>query len=160
MVQAGAKSVFLTSYFTGSDTISPDTFRSMVLPLETEMIRQVQRSGLFVIYWFLGNTEPLLQDFCSMPFDALALEQPRKGYKASYREIRRALGNKCLMAHTLEEDTINDHPDNMRSYFDAQFQEAGREGAFIAGVTITPQNANPQALRHYAEIVDEYAYPN
>ena len=159
MVQAGAKSVYLTSYFTGSDTISPDTFRRMVLPLEIEMINQVHAVGLFVIYWFLGDMEPLLLDFRSMPFDTLALEQPRKGYTASYQAIRRALGNKCLMAHTLEEDTINDRSESMRIYFDAQFQEAGRDGAFIAGVTITPQNANPEALRHYAAIVDGYAYP-
>ena len=158
IVEAGAKSVYLTSFFTGSDTIAPDIFRRMVLPLETEMIKQIHSLGLFVIYWFLGNMEPLLQDFRTIPFDALAPEQPRKGYGVSYKTLREVLGHVCLMAHTREEDMIYNKQDSMRSYFDTQYQEAGQDGAFIAGVTITPENANPEALRNYASIVEEYTY--
>jgi len=160
MVEAGAKSVYLTSFFTGADTIAPDTFRRMVLPLEAEIIRQVHSVGLFVIYWFLGNMEPLLYDFRNIPFDALAPEQPRNGYGVSYKTLREVLGHVCLFAHTREEDMINDKPGPMRSYFDTQYREAGQDGAFVAGVTITPENAKAEAVRHYVSVVEEYNYPN
>ena len=159
MVDAGAKSIYLTSFFTGTDTISQDTFRRMILPLEVEIIEQIHKAGLFVIYWFLGNMEPLLEDFRRMPFDALAPEQARKGYNISYKTLRNVLGKACLFAHTREEDMINNKQDPMRTYFDTQYREAGQDGAFVAGVTITPENANPEALKHYSSIVKEYNYP-
>jgi hypothetical protein len=159
MVDAGIKSVYLTSFFTGSDTISPDKYRQMVIPHEAEVIKRVHAAGLYVIYWFLGNTRYQMDDFHKLSFDALALEQPRKGYEVSYKTLRETLGKGiCLMAHTKEKDMIEKSPDSMRSYFDTQYNEAGRDGAFIAGVTITPENANPDALDYYASIVNDYVY--
>jgi len=143
---------------TGADTISPDTFRRLILPLEIEMIKQFRKAGLYTIYSFLGSMEPLLQDFCNIPFDAFAPEQPRKGYGVSYKTLRETFGNTCIFAHNRESDMINDSQGLMRDYFDSQYREAGQSGAFIAGVTITPMNADPDALNHYASIVDEYNY--
>ena len=159
MVAAGVKSVYLTSFFTGSDTISPDIYRNIVLPIETEVINRVHAAGLFAIYWFLGNMQFLIDDFRKLPFDALAPEQPRKGYEVSYKTLRDTLGSEvCIMAHTREEDIIGNSQDSIREYFDTQYNESGRNGAFIAGVTITPENANPNSLDYYASVVDEYVY--
>jgi len=159
MVDAGVKSVYLTSFFTGSDTISPDKYRQMVIPHETEIIKRVHAAGLYVIYWFLGNMKFQMEDFHKLPFDALAPEQPRKGYEVSYKTLRETLGKgTCLMAHTKEKDMIENDKDSICAYFDTQYNEAGHDGAFIAGVTITPENADPAALDHYANIVDKYCY--
>jgi len=159
IIDAGAKSILLCTYLTGADTISPNTFRRMLLPLEIEMVSSIRAAGLDVLYWFLGDMAPLLEDFRKIPFTALAPEQPRKGYGVPYKDMRNALGNEiCIMSHTWEDDMVHDKTDHMREYFDTQYQEAGQNGAFIANSTITPMNAKQAAQDHYASIVDEYVY--
>lgn len=77
--KAGGNSIWLTSYYTGADTISPKDYAELVFPYEKRICEKAKANGLKVLYWFLGDLMPVLKKVMEMPIDALVLEQEEKG---------------------------------------------------------------------------------
>ena len=103
--EAGAKSTWFTSYYTGADTISPRHYAELIFPYEREICEEARRCGFSVLNWYLGDLMPNLDRVMQLPIDALLLEQGRKGYVIDPVEIRRRVGPKfCLFGFGHEND--------------------------------------------------------
>ena len=150
--EAGADSVWFTSYYTGADTISPRDYAELVLPLEHEICATARDAGLFVLDWFLGDLLPILDPVMELPLDALVLEQGRKRYVIDPVEIRERVGPRfCLFGFGLENDYCTFDRQRLRSELERQLKGAGAEGAFVVGTPIMPPNAQPEAVDYYFE---------
>lgn len=147
---AGADSTWFTCYYTGADTIAPETYAQLIFPFEREICREAKRQGLFVLDWYLGDLMPNLDTVLELPIDALVLEQGRKGYDIDPVEIRRRAGpDFCLFGFGFENDYCTDDRDGLSRELARQIAGAGRDGAFVAGTPIMPPNARPEAVDFY-----------
>ncbi len=147
---AGGRSVLLTSYYTGADTISPECYAEFVFPYEKMICEKAKKQGLYVLYWFLGDLMPVLEIVRKLPVDALYLEQGRKNYSIDSVEIRKKAGGRlCLFSCGYEMDFCDFNRENLTREFTRQLEGAGREGAFIAGTPVMPENAKPEAVDYY-----------
>lgn len=154
---AGGKSILLTSYYTGADTISPKDYAEVVFPAEKQICEEAKKHGLCVLYWFLGDLIPVLDKVKELPIDALILEQGRKGYDIDPVEIRKRIGNKlCISGFGYELDYCKYNKKALKAEFLRQFEGTGKNGAFAAGTPIMPPNANPDAVDYYFNIAKEY----
>jgi len=150
--EAGADSVWFTSYYTGADTISPRDYAELVFPLEYEICAVARDAGLYVLDWFLGDLLPILDQVMELPLDALVLEQGRKRYVIDPVEIRRRVGPRfCLFGFGFENDYCTFNRRGLRFELERQFQGAGADGAFVVGTPIMPPNAQPDAVDYYFE---------
>jgi len=148
--EAGADSVWFTSYYTGADTISPRDYEELVFPLEYEICAAARDAGLYVLDWFLGDLLPILEQVMALPLDALVLEQGRKGYVIDPVEIRRRVGPRfCLFGFGFENDYCTFDRQGLRGELERQLQGAGADGAFVVGTPIMPPNAQPRAVDYY-----------
>jgi len=155
--EAGGRSVWFTSYYTGADTISPRDYSELVFPLEYELCRQMKRNRLYVLYWFLGDLMPVLDKVLDLPIDALVLEQGRKGYEMDPVAIRKKAGSSfCLFGYGYEKDYCTANHKGLEQEFLRQLKGAGEEGAFVAGTPIMPPDADPSAVDFYFEIAGKY----
>jgi len=150
----GARSIWLTSYFTGTDTISPECYREFAAPYEYRLAERAHELGMYVIFWFLGNMQGILDDIGSLPIDAILPEQPRKNYNVDMSSIRNIMGaQRCVMSYTYESKFISADIKAIRSIYEEQYAACGMSGAFAASTTIMPADANPIAMDAYCDIV-------
>jgi len=150
----GARSIWLTSSFTGTDTISPACFREFAAPYERRLTEKAHELGLYVIYWFLGDMRGIMDDIGALPIDAILPEQPRKGYPVDIAALRNVMGrNRCVMSYTYETHFISADKQAINTTYEEQYELCGRSGAFAASTTIMPPDADPCAMDMYCEIV-------
>jgi hypothetical protein len=148
--RTGAHSTWFTSYYPGADTISPRDYADLVFPYERQVCQAARDAGLFVLNWFLGDLMPILDKVMELPIDALVLEQGRKGYTIDPVEIRRRVGPRfCLFGFGYENDYCEFNRDGLTREAQRQIEGAGRDGAFVAGTSIMPPNARPEAVDFY-----------
>jgi uroporphyrinogen-III decarboxylase len=152
--KAGGRSIWLTSCYSGADTISPRDYAEVVFPYEKIICEKAKEQGLYVLYWFLGDLMPVLNKVMELPIDALVLEQGRKGYNIDPVEIRKYVGkNFCIFGYGYELDYCSFNRKGLKEEFKRQFEGAGKDGAFVAGTPIMPPNATPEAVDYYFEEV-------
>ena len=148
--EAGADSVWLTSMYTGAEIISPEDYRDLVFPAEYAFCRAAREHGLFVLDWFLGDLMPILDTVMELPIDSLLLEQGRGRYVIDPVEIRRRIGPEfCLHGFAHELDLVEFRRENLARETRRQIEGAGSTGALIAGTSIVPANARPEAVEFY-----------
>lgn len=112
--QAGAHSVWFTTYYAGADTISPRDYADLVFPHDREICEAAKQAGLFVLHWYLGDLMPCLDTVMRLPQDALVLEQGRKGYEIDVVKIRKRVGPKfCLFGFGYENDYCLDNREGL-----------------------------------------------
>jgi len=88
----GLEAVWITQYYAGMDTISPELYRNIVLPGEQLFFEKARDVGLKTLFWFLGDLQPIVPDIMQNRPDALVLEPGRKGYAVEIGAIRAAAG--------------------------------------------------------------------
>jgi len=148
--EAGAESTWFTSYYTGTDTISPEDYEELVFPEDYAVCKAARDAGLFVLHWFLGDLMPILDNVLELPMDALVLEEGRKGYEIDPVEIRRRVGPEfCLFGFGFEHDYCTFNRASLANELKRQIEGAAQDGAFIAGTPIMPPNAQPEAVDFY-----------
>ena len=148
--RAGADSVWLGSWYTGADTISPRDYAELVFPCEERICRAAREEGLYVLHWYLGDLMPVLDKVVELPTNALVLEQGRKSYDIDPVEIRKRVGPRfCLFGFGLEYDYCVDNRQGLSAELRRQIEGAGSEGAFVVGTPILPPNARPEAVDFY-----------
>jgi uroporphyrinogen-III decarboxylase len=150
----GGGSTWFTSYYAGADTISPKDYVELVYPYEYQVCQTARELGLFVLNWFLGDLNPILDKIAEMPIDALVLEQGRKGYEIDPVSIRQRVGHRlCIFGFGREEDFVHFNRQGLSHEIKRQIAGAGANGAFIAGTPIMPPDANPGAVDFYIDEV-------
>ena len=124
LAASGAEVVYIADGWASVDIISPALFRSFALPYQRSIAMAAREAGLKVVLWNEGDVRPLLGDEASLPLDAFAIEQSRKGVPLELGPVRAAFGpGRCLFGNLdAELLLLRGDPD-----------EIGREVAVIAG---------------------------
>ena len=148
--KSGADSVWFTSYYTGADTLSPELYKKEVFRYDLEICLAAKKLGLYVLHWYLGDLLPNIETVMKLQMDALVLEQGRKGYRIDPAEIRRIVGDRfCLFGFGNENDYCTGNTVSLESQLKYQIKSAGKNGAFVAGTPVMPDNARPEAVDFY-----------
>jgi uroporphyrinogen-III decarboxylase len=150
----GADAAWLGGYLEGADMISPEVWRSVVLPGHRIQVEDARRCGLQVLFWFLGGCMPLLDDLVELGIDGLVIEQDRRGYSSDPIEIRRRIGkNICVYGWNWELDFINGRRGNITREVERQINGAGADGAFVMGTTYMTSEVQLEAVDHFCQEV-------
>lgn len=98
------------------------------------MVEEAKRHGLKVLFWFLGDCIPLLEDIVGLGVDGLVVEQPRRGYSTDPGEVRRIVGKRiCVYGWSPELAMIKGDREAISRTIEKQIQDAGLDGAFVMG---------------------------
>ena len=159
--EAGADAVLLSSYYEGTDLISPAMWRLFSKPGVAALTERAHHHGMLVWNWFLGDCLPLLEDLAETGIDVLMLEQERRGYRSDPVEIRRRVGDAlCVTGWTHELDVIRDRREAITARTAAQL-EAARTGRYLAGSTYLTEEAPLATVEFYCrEVVRLGKNPN
>jgi len=151
---AGADAAWIGGYLEGADLIAPAIWREVALPGHRIQVSDARRHGLQVLFWFLGDCLPLLDDLVELGIDGLVVEQDRRGYSSDPVEIRRRVGrNVCVYGWNWELDFIEDRRDNITREVERQMRGAGTDGAFVMGTTYMTSEVQIEAVDHFCREV-------
>ena len=150
----GADAAWLGGYLEGADLIAPTVWREVALPGHRIQVADARKHGLQVLFWFLGDCMPLLDDLVELGIDGLVIEQDRRGYSSDPVEIRRRIGkNICVYGWNWELDFINDRRENITREVERQIHGAGADGAFVMGTTYMTSEMKLEAVDHFCREV-------
>lgn len=125
-----------SAYLEGADLISPKQWRELIKPGHRIMVDEAKRHGMKVLFWFLGDCMPLLDDIVELGVDGLVVEQPRRGYSSDPGEIRAIVGKSiCVYGWSPELAMIRGDRAVISRTIEQQIRDAGLDGAFIMGST-------------------------
>jgi hypothetical protein len=150
----GADAAWIGGYLEGADLIAPAVWRQAALPGHRIQVADARKYGLQVLFWFLGDCMPLLDDLVELGIDGLVVEQDRRGYSSDPIEIRRRVGRDvCVYGWNWELDFIEDRRDNITREVERQIRGAGSDGAFVMGTTYMTSEVQLGALDHFCQEV-------
>ena len=152
--QKGVDAAWIGGYLEGADMVSPRVWREVALPGHRYQVEVARKCGLQVLFWFLGDCMPLLDDLVGLGIDGLVIEQDRRGYSSDPVEVRRRVGKSlCVYGWNWELDFIHDRRGSITREVERQIRGAGAEGAFVMGTTYMTSEVDLGAVEHYGREV-------
>lgn len=149
LAEAGAEAVFIADSWASCDIISPGMFREFALPYQKSVTEAAHKAGLKIILWNEGDILPILEDEATVPFDAFAFEQPRKGADITVERVREVFGpQRCLFGNLDSEELLGrGHKDEITRAVQEQIRQSGENAPFIlcTGSPI-PSNTSMEAV--------------
>ena len=132
LVAVGAHGVWIEECFTGGDILSPQQFRRFVMPYTQRLIDALRKSGVIGIYYVCGDVMPQLDVITEMSPDALAVEEPKKGFAIDVAEIKRRVGNSMALLGNFDAMDLLEHgpPAAMEREVRRQLDACARDGGF------------------------------
>ena len=83
-----------------ADLIGPDAFSRLAAPYLRRLIDGIHSLGMAAIYYFCGNPASLGDAILSLPYDALSLEESKKGFRIDIEEVvDRVRGRSCVFGN-------------------------------------------------------------
>ena len=153
---AGADAIWCGAYNEGADMVNPKMWRLLIRPRHEQLVRRAHTAGLEAICWFLGDCLPLVEDLAGIGYDMLIIEESRVGYSSDVGEMRRRIGNDlCLSGWVPELAMIRDDRETIRRHIEAQYDAAGRDGAFIFSTSMLDSSVNPETVDCFCEVVSQ-----
>ncbi|NLG51662.1 MAG: hypothetical protein GX552_16275 [Chloroflexi bacterium] len=146
---AGAEAVYIADSWASCDIISPRMFEQFALPYQRSITEAAHLAGLPIILWNVGDVLPILDLEASLPVDAFAIEQPRKGVDLTIASLRPVFGsNRCLMGNVDSEDLLRrNNPDEIKQAVADQIRQSGQGNPFIVSTgSPLPSNTEPAAV--------------
>jgi uroporphyrinogen-III decarboxylase len=94
----GAEGIWVEECLT--DMVGAAEFRGLVVPFLDALLREIRSLGMYSIYYFCGNPAGKWDPILSLPADALALEEGKKGFRIDIEEVvDRVDGRLCLLGN-------------------------------------------------------------
>jgi uroporphyrinogen-III decarboxylase len=149
LAAAGAEAVYIADGWASCDIISPRMFRQFALPYQRSMTEAAHRAGLRVILWNEGDVLPLLELEASLPVDAFAIEQPRKGIDLNIARVREVFGpERCLFGNLDSERLLAENdPRAIAHAVEDQLRQSGPGNPFVLTTgSPLPSNIDPAAV--------------
>lgn len=84
---SGADGYIGSETYCAPDLISPDLWRTLILPAQAEFYQAIERIGMIPICYFLGDVLPILDDIKGMGIRALMVEEGKKTFPLPIGEI-------------------------------------------------------------------------
>jgi len=149
LAEAGAQAVFIADGWASCDIISPGMFKEFALPYQKSITEAAHKAGLKIIMWNEGDILPILSDEATVPFDAFAFEQPRKGALITVDRVREVFGpNRCLFGNLDSEELLGrGNVDEITRAVHEQLRQSGKNAPFILNTgSPIPSNTSPEAV--------------
>ncbi|MDA0840964.1 MAG: hypothetical protein O3B01_31580 [Planctomycetota bacterium] len=146
--EAGAEAVFIADGWASCDIISPELFERFALPCQVSIVAAARAAGLKTILWNEGDILPVLKQQATVPVDAFAFEQPRKGIDLTVQKVREVFGpNRCLFGNLDSELLLmRNQPDEIKREVERQIRQSGPGAPFILCTgSPLPSNIEPDA---------------
>ncbi|MHB0858764.1 MAG: uroporphyrinogen decarboxylase family protein [Anaerolineae bacterium] len=130
---AGAEVVYIADGWASCDIISPAMFARFALPYQRTCAEAGRDAGLLTILWNEGDVLPVLDLEASLPIDAFAFEQPRKGADLTVARVREVFGpRRCLFGNLDSEQLLmRNDPEEIAAATRAQMQQSGEGAPFV-----------------------------
>ena len=100
--RAGAHAFVVSETYISPDLVGPAVYRRFLKGLHREYFREIQRTGLIPICYFLGDVNPLLDDLTEIGIRALLVEESKKSFRLEVGEIWRALAGRLALFGNLD----------------------------------------------------------
>ncbi|OGG45869.1 MAG: hypothetical protein A3F84_17080 [Candidatus Handelsmanbacteria bacterium RIFCSPLOWO2_12_FULL_64_10] len=158
---AGVEVVHLSEYSWGNQ-VSPKVYRELIAPYTREMIDFYHGIGFRVLLYVMGDIRPILGQIADQPFDALAVEEGRKGYELDIGFIRRELGgDRVLFGNVPTGLIVQGAPEDLLAEVRRQVSAAGGHGRFVVstGEPIPPET-QPERVRLFCDSTRLIDMPN
>ena len=127
MKRSGIGIVYMYKMLGGGDLFGPRQFERFVMPVVQQALDFWHARGFWVVYYPMGNATPHLEPMRDLDWDALSLEESRKGYTIDIGEVRRTMGPDRLLFGNVATILIE------QGGRDALIAEARRQIAAVAG---------------------------
>ena len=139
--RTGRGILYMYQMFGGGDLFGPKQFEQFVAPVVQKALDFFHERGFWVVYYPMGNATPHLEPMADLDWDALSLEESRKGYVIDIAEARRVMGPDRLLFGNMDVSLIETgNKDAMLKNARYQIENAGKDGRFIlsCGTPIQP----------------------
>ncbi len=147
--EAGAEAVFIADGWASCDIISPAMFERFALPYQRAIVEAAHEAGLRIVLWNEGDILPILPQEASLPVDAFAFEQPRKGVATTVAAVRAVFGpRRCLFGNLDSEDLLlRNDPQEIARAVEEQVAQSGPGAPFVLCTgSPLPSNVEPSAV--------------
>lgn len=150
--QAGVEVVHVSEYSWGGD-VSPEVYGEFIAPYTRQLIDYYHELGFRVLLYVMGDVSPVLDQIAAQPFDALAIEEGRKGYQLDVGDVRRAIGaDRLLFGNVPCMLVAEGAPEDILAEVRRQIEAAGRDGRFVVSIgEPLPPGTQPERVRFFCD---------
>jgi len=159
---AGAEACFVADGWASCDILSPAMVEEFALPYQRSIVNAARDAGLKIIIWNEGNILPILPEEATIPMDAFAFEQPRKGAPVTVDRVRAAFGQERCLFGNLDSELLfmRNDPDEITAAVREQIRQSGSGAPFILSTgSPLPSNIEPDAVDAYVRAAREPGAP-
>jgi len=156
---AGAEACFIADSWASCDILSPAMVEAFALPYQRSMVEAAHEAGLRIILWNEGDILPILKQGASIPMDAFAFEQPRKGAEVTVDKVRAAFGTRRCLFGNLDSEMLLLHndPAEIAAAVREQLRASGPDAPFIFSTgSPLPSNIEPSAVDAFVRAARSY----
>jgi hypothetical protein len=148
---AGVDIVHVSEYSWGNQ-ISADMYREFIMPYTREMLEFYRDIGFKVLLYVMGDIRPVLDLIAEQPFDALAIEEGRKGYELDVGEIfPRLPKDRVLFGNVPCELVAKGQPEDILAEVRRQVSVTGGERFVVSIGEPLPPGTPPERVRFFCD---------
>ncbi len=139
--ESGVGIVYMFQMYGGGDLLGPKQFEQVVAPEVQAALDFYHERGFWVVYYPMGNATPHLEPMKDLNWDALSLEESRKGYEIDLKRVREVMGPDRLLFGNMPVEHIDQgNKEAMLKEARYQIKHAGQNGHFIlsCGTPVMP----------------------
>ncbi len=135
---AGVQCLFMEECFSSSDLISEADYLRFSLPAARDVLQYARDLGLRTVYYYCGGIDRRIEHIATLPADALAFEESKKGFAIDLREVRRIVGPGRPLLGNIDAMALRDGDEAaIRRLVHEQFANAGPLLAASCGSPLT-----------------------
>ena len=149
---AGVDIMHVSEYSWGGQ-ISPDIYGEFVAPYTKELLEFYRELGFKVLLYVMGDIRPVIDQIAAQPFDALAIEEGRKGYELDVGEVRKAIGDERILYGNVERLLVEEgEPEDILTEVRRQIRAEGETGRFVVSIgEPLSQTTQPERVRLFCD---------
>jgi len=152
---AGLKCVFMEETLSSSDLISEADYLRFSWPTVRGVLQHARDLGLRTVYYYCGGIDRRVEHIATLPADALAFEESKKGFAIDLSEVRRVVGPERPLLGNIDAVALRDgDEETIRRLVREQFDAAGALLAASCGSPLT-LDTDPRKLDIMVEAAEE-----
>lgn len=151
--QLGADGMWIAEMLASPDVLSPEFYRTVILPAERQLALECRELGLKSYFYLTGDAVSMVEMIRELPTDGLVVEPyDQRGHRLDIAQLRRELPDICLFGNV---DPIGillkGAKDEIESEVRRQIEVAGRDGRFVMHSNVIPGTVAPQRIDWFYE---------
>ncbi len=133
LAENGLEAVIIVESWASADIISPEWYQKFALPYQQKAIRAAHDLGMKVIFYSTGYLMPFLEHMKELEFDALTVEENRKGFEMAIKKVRDIIGTeRCLFGNFDPTLLLKNNREEIDKEILRQ-TKAAKKGSFVMG---------------------------